>query len=166
MKAALTALFLLLPVAAHAATAEEIFAAYAKGDYDQAVKLGEAAKTASGYAIAARAVLADAVLRDRPCMECLTKAEKLSRQAVAADPRHVPLGAPIVVATTDPASGNALVRPMLAQDTGGAIRGPLRFDFFWGFGAEAGALAGRQKYEVRAWLLVPRGSAPEALLRR
>ncbi len=88
MKAALTALFLLLPLAAHAATTEEIFAAYAKGDYEQAVKLGEAAKTAPGYAIAARAVLADAVLRDRPCMECLTKAEKLSRQAVAADPRH------------------------------------------------------------------------------
>lgn len=88
MKSALTALFLLLPVAAHAATAEEIFAAYAKGDYDQAVKLGEAAKTAPGYAIAARAVLADAVLRDAPCMPCLDKAEKLSRQAVAADPRH------------------------------------------------------------------------------
>ena len=88
MKAALTALFLLLPVAAHGATTEEIFAAYAKGDYDQAVKLGEAAKTAPGYAIAARAVLADAVLRDAPCMPCLDKAEKLSRQAVAADPRH------------------------------------------------------------------------------
>ncbi|MES2473139.1 MAG: hypothetical protein V4601_09915 [Pseudomonadota bacterium] len=88
MKAALTALFLLLPLAAHAATTEEIFAAYAKGDYEQAIKLGEAAKTSPGYAIAARAVLADAVLRDRPCMDCLNKAEKLSRQAVAADPRH------------------------------------------------------------------------------
>lgn len=88
MKAALTALFLLLPVAAHAATTEEIFAAYARGDYEQAVKMGEAAKTAPGYAIAARAVLADAVLRDKPCMDCLTKAEKLSRQAVAADPKH------------------------------------------------------------------------------
>jgi len=86
--------------------------------------------------------------------------------SVAADPRHVPLGAPLVVATTDPASGRALIRPVLAQDTGGAIRGPLRFDFFWGFGAEAGTLAGRQKYEVSAWLLAPRGSAPEALLRR
>jgi len=88
MKAALTALFMLLPVAAHAATTEEIFAAYAKGDYEQAVKMGEAAKTAPGYAIAARAVLADAVLRDRPCMDCLVKAEKFSRQAVAVDPRH------------------------------------------------------------------------------
>jgi hypothetical protein len=88
MKAALTALFLLLPMAAHAATVDEIFAAYAKGDYEQAVKLGEGARTAPGYAIAARAVLADAVLRDTPCMPCLGKAEKLSRQAVAADPHH------------------------------------------------------------------------------
>lgn len=88
MKAALTALFLLLPVAAHAATTEDIFAAYSRGDYDQAVKLGEGARTAPGYAIAARAVLADAVLRDTPCMPCLEKAEKLSRQAVAADPKH------------------------------------------------------------------------------
>jgi hypothetical protein len=88
MKAATVAFLLLLPAAAHAATTEEIFAAYARGDYEQTVKMGEAARTAPGYAIAARAVLADAVLRDRPCMDCLNKAEKLSRQAVAADPRH------------------------------------------------------------------------------
>jgi membrane-bound lytic murein transglycosylase A len=86
--------------------------------------------------------------------------------SLAADARHVPLGAPLVVATVDPRSGAALVRPMAAQDTGGAIRGPLRFDFFWGFGAEAGQAAGRQKHEASAWLLLPKGSAPEALLRR
>jgi len=86
--------------------------------------------------------------------------------SLAADPRHVPLGAPLLVATTDPTGGGALVRPMLAQDTGGAIRGPLRFDFFWGYGPEAGQRAGRQKHVVRAWLLVPRGMAPQALLRR
>ncbi len=55
---------------------------------------------------------------------------------------------------------------MLAQDTGGAIRGPLRFDFFWGFGGDAGQVAGRQKHDVSAWLLVPKGSTPESLLRR
>ncbi|HTN50516.1 MAG TPA: MltA domain-containing protein [Burkholderiaceae bacterium] len=86
--------------------------------------------------------------------------------SVAADPRHIPLGAPLVVSTTDPASGNPLIRPMVAQDTGGAIRGPLRFDFFWGFGAEAGQIAGRQKYDANAWLLVPKGAPPESLLRR
>jgi membrane-bound lytic murein transglycosylase A len=86
--------------------------------------------------------------------------------SVAADARHIPLGAPLIVSTTDPRSGAELTRPMLAQDTGGAIRGPLRFDFFWGFGATAGAIAGSQKYEASAWLLVPKGTAPEALLRR
>ena len=53
---------------------------------------------------------------------------------------------------------------MMAQDTGGAIRGPLRFDFFWGFGAAAGERAGRQKYEGQAWVLVPKGTTPESLL--
>lgn len=88
MRAALLALLLLLPGAARAATTEEIFAIYARGDYEQAAKVGEAAHTASGYAIAARAVLADEVLREKPCLECLERAERLSRQAVAADPRH------------------------------------------------------------------------------
>ena len=86
MKAALLALMLLLPTLGHAATAEEIFAVYALGDYEQAAKLGEASHTAQGLAIAARAVLADEVLRDMPCMACLLRAEKLSRAAIAADP--------------------------------------------------------------------------------
>ena len=88
MRAALLALLLLLPAAARAATTEEIFALYARGDYEQAMKAGEVARTAPGYAIAARAVLADAMLRDSPCLECLERAERLSRQAVATDPRH------------------------------------------------------------------------------
>jgi tetratricopeptide (TPR) repeat protein len=94
MKTILFALLLLaLPVGASAAPmrAEDIFALYARGDYEQAAKLGEAAHTAAGYAIAARAVLADDVLRDAPCMECLLRAESLSRQAIAADP-HSALG--------------------------------------------------------------------------
>ena len=89
--------------------------------------------------------------------------------SLAADARFIPLGAPVVLATTDPNSQAPdskarLVRPMMAQDTGGAIRGPLRFDFFWGFGAAAGERAGRQKYEGQAWLLVPKGTTPESLL--
>jgi tetratricopeptide (TPR) repeat protein len=85
MKRALFALALLtLPV--QAATTDEIFALYAKGDYEAAAKAGEAAHTAAGLSIAARAVLADDVLRDTPCMDCLQRAEKLARAAVAADP--------------------------------------------------------------------------------
>jgi tetratricopeptide (TPR) repeat protein len=93
MKLAALALFLLaVPMAlfcsAGAATTDEIFALYARGGYEQAARAGEAAHTAPGYAIAARAVLADEVLRDAPCMECLQRAENLARQAVAADPHH------------------------------------------------------------------------------
>jgi tetratricopeptide (TPR) repeat protein len=86
MKRTLFALMLLVTPAV-AATSDEIFAVYARGDYDQAARIGEAAHTASGYAIAARAVLAEDVLRDAPCMECLQRAERLARQAIAADPK-------------------------------------------------------------------------------
>jgi len=89
VKRALTAalaVLLLLPFSARAATTEEIFAVYARGDYEQAARLGEASRTAPGLAIAARAVLADEVLRDTPCLACLERAENLSRQAIAADP--------------------------------------------------------------------------------
>ncbi len=87
-------------------------------------------------------------------------------RSVAADTRYIPLGAPIVLATIDPVTRVPLTRPMLAQDTGGAIRGPLRFDFFWGLGVEAGDTAGRQRYDGSAWLLVPKGATPEDLVRR
>jgi len=84
--------------------------------------------------------------------------------SVAVDPRFIPLGAPVLLSSEHPVSGAPLRRLMLAQDTGGAIRGPLRFDFFWGFGTEAAAPAGRQRHDVQAWLLVPRGVRPEQLL--
>jgi membrane-bound lytic murein transglycosylase A len=84
-------------------------------------------------------------------------------RSLAVDPRSIPLGVPVVLSTIEPVSRQSLVRPMMAQDTGGAIRGPLRFDFFWGFGAEAGEVAGKQRYEGNAWLLTPRGVTPEDL---
>jgi len=86
--------------------------------------------------------------------------------SLAVDTRFIPLGVPLLLRSTDPATGAAFVRPMMAQDTGSAIRGPLRFDYFWGFGAEAGEKAGRQKHEGSAWMLAPKGAAPEALLKR
>lgn len=86
--------------------------------------------------------------------------------SLAVDARFIPLGAPLLLASVNPATGAPFVRPMVAQDTGSAIRGPLRFDYFWGFGAEAGERAGRHKHEGNAWLLVPRGVAPDSLVRR
>jgi len=84
--------------------------------------------------------------------------------SVAVDRRFIPLGAPVVIRSEHPLSGAPLERLVLAQDTGGAIRGPLRFDLFWGPGQEAALPAGRQRHDVEAWLLVPRGLRPEALL--
>ena len=51
----------------------------------------------------------------------------------------------------------------MAQDTGGAVRGAVRADFFWGFGEEAAAQAGRMKQEGRMWVLWLRGSPPPAV---
>jgi membrane-bound lytic murein transglycosylase A len=80
--------------------------------------------------------------------------------SLAVDPRSVPLGAPVFLATTMPLSPEPLLRLMAAQDTGGAIRGPARADFYWGTGSEAGALAGRMRQQGRMWILWPRDEAP------
>lgn len=79
-----------------------------------------------------------------------------ARRSIAADPRFVPLGAPVFLATTWPLSNRPLNQLMLAQDTGSAIRGAVRADFFWGYGDEAGREAGRMKQSLRMWLLLPR----------
>jgi membrane-bound lytic murein transglycosylase A len=81
-------------------------------------------------------------------------------RSIAVDPKFVPLGAPIFLATTQPSSETALERLVVAQDTGGAIRGPVRADLFFGFGAEAGAQAGMMKQQGAMWLLWPKGAAP------
>jgi len=78
-------------------------------------------------------------------------------RAIAVDTRFIPLGAPVFVATTWPLSARPLQRLMLAQDTGGAIRGPVRADWFWGFGEDAARQAGRMQQEGRMWLLWPKG---------
>jgi membrane-bound lytic murein transglycosylase A len=46
---------------------------------------------------------------------------------------------------------------MMAQDSGGAIKGPVRADFFWGMGDDAGLQAGRMKQPLRMWVLLPAG---------
>ena len=66
----------------------------------------------------------------------------LRERTLAVDPRSIPLGAPVFLATTQPLSTRPLQRLMLAQDTGGAIRGAVRADYFWGFGDEAGSAGG------------------------
>ncbi|MFN3545134.1 MAG: murein transglycosylase A [Thiobacillus sp.] len=77
-------------------------------------------------------------------------------RSIAIDPRFIPLGAPVFLATTQPNSPEPLNRLVMAQDTGGAIRGGVRADFFWGFGDAAGELAGRMKQRGRMWVLLPK----------
>jgi membrane-bound lytic murein transglycosylase A len=76
------------------------------------------------------------------------------RGTVAADPRFVPLGAPVLLQLDRPEASGLWV----AQDTGGAIRGRNRFDTFWGAGEEAARIAGGMAGNGQAYILVPRGT--------
>ncbi len=80
----------------------------------------------------------------------------LAERSLAVDPRYIPLGAPVFLSTTQPNSAKPLQRLMLAQDTGGAIKGAVRADFFWGAGNEAGRQAGAMKQQGRMWVLLPK----------
>lgn len=75
--------------------------------------------------------------------------------SVAVDPRFIPYGAPVFLSNMDNARANGL---WIAQDTGGAIRGPNRVDTFWGAGEEAAVVAGAMASRGRAVLLLPRGA--------
>lgn len=81
-------------------------------------------------------------------------------RSLAIDPRLLPLGAPMYLASVHPVTGAPLERLMLAQDTGGAIRGALRADYFWGLGPEAGDAAGRMRHDGALWLLWPADQPP------
>ncbi|MFA6921305.1 MAG: MltA domain-containing protein [Gallionella sp.] len=80
--------------------------------------------------------------------------------SIAIDPRTIPLGLPVFLSTTYPNTAEPLNRLMLAQDTGGAIKGAVRADFFWGFGDQAGVMAGRMKQSGQMWVLFPKGAEP------
>ncbi len=77
-------------------------------------------------------------------------------RSIAVDPKSIPLGAPVFLDATFPASDQPLQRLVVAQDTGGAIRGAVRADFFWGSGTAAGELAGRMRQQGRLWMLWPK----------
>jgi membrane-bound lytic murein transglycosylase A len=76
--------------------------------------------------------------------------------SLAVDPLVTPLGAPVFIAARQSGSGDTMKRLMVAQDTGGAIRGALRADYFLGFGSAAGMMANRMKDELRMWVLLPK----------
>jgi membrane-bound lytic murein transglycosylase A len=81
-------------------------------------------------------------------------------RSLAVDRQHWPLGVPLWLDATAPAAKDGdpdrpLRRLFIAQDTGGAIRGPIRGDVFWGAGREPEAIAGRMKHPGRLWVLLP-----------
>ena len=80
-------------------------------------------------------------------------------RSLAVDPRFVPLGAPVWLDSVDPA-GKALRRLMVAQDTGAAIKGPVRGDVFWGAGEAAFQIAGKMKSPGRLVVFLPRTRSP------
>jgi membrane-bound lytic murein transglycosylase A len=81
-------------------------------------------------------------------------------RSIAVDPAFVPLGAPVFIATQAPQGAAAAAAPVrrlvVAQDTGGAIRGNARGDLFFGWGREAGERAGRMREPVAMFVLLPR----------
>ena len=85
--------------------------------------------------------------------------------SVAVDRNRWKLGVPFFVSVSQQSPQLAFNRPVIAQDTGGAIRGLIRFDYFWGSGAGAGESAGRQKSAASAWVMVPKGHSPYELLK-
>ncbi|KAB2962315.1 MAG: murein transglycosylase, partial [Thermoanaerobaculia bacterium] len=88
-------------------------------------------------------------------------------RSLAVDPAHLPYGLPLWLASTVPAVPELgrpvetpLERLVVAQDTGGAIKGPVRADLFLGPGREAEETAGRMKQPLRLWLLWPKDAPP------
>ena len=85
-------------------------------------------------------------------------------RSIAVDRRLIPLGIPIWLQASRPGGGpgtgdEPLNRLVVAQDTGGAIKGGVRGDMFWGHGAEAAAIAGRMKHTGSWFLLLPNALA-------
>ncbi len=85
-------------------------------------------------------------------------------RSLAVDRKFLPFGIPVWLDVAELPRGKAkaparLRRLMVAQDTGGAIKGPVRGDVFWGFGAKAAARAGAMRAQGRYYILLPRATA-------
>ncbi len=78
-----------------------------------------------------------------------------AERSIAVDPSYIPLGTPVFLQTTRPLTNTPMNKLVFAQDTGSAIKGAVRADYFWGLGDDAGDLAGRMKQVGRMWLLLP-----------
>jgi membrane-bound lytic murein transglycosylase A len=77
-------------------------------------------------------------------------------RSAAVDPTSIPYGSVLWLDTTEPLNTTPLRRAVMAQDTGSAITGAVRIDYFWGWGDAAEQQAGRMKQPLRMWVLVPK----------
>jgi len=88
-------------------------------------------------------------------------------RSLAVDTRYIPLGVPLWLETaggSGAAAASTIRKLVVAQDTGTAIKGPVRGDLFWGGGETAFQEAGRMKSPGRMWLLLPRDRTPKIAL--
>ena len=83
--------------------------------------------------------------------------ELVPKRNLAVDRRYIPLGMPVFINTKNPVTQEPINQLMVAADTGGAIKGEIRADFFWGFSKEAEKYAGRMKEKGVLYILVPNG---------
>jgi len=81
-------------------------------------------------------------------------------RSIAVDPKSLPYGSLVWLDSTEPLSTTVLQRLVLAQDTGSAITGAVRADYFWGWAEGAEAQAGRMKQPLRLWVLWPKAATP------
>lgn len=79
----------------------------------------------------------------------------VANRNVAVDTKHIPLGMPVFIETFNPKTKVPMNRLVIAADTGGAIKGEIRLDFFFGYGNSAGQLAGLMKEKGRVFLFIP-----------
>jgi membrane-bound lytic murein transglycosylase A len=77
-------------------------------------------------------------------------------RAIAVDPRSIPLAAPVWMEFKSPLSDVMYRRLVFAQDTGGAIKGGVRADYFWGFGQQAGEISLKTRQTGKMWVLLPK----------
>lgn len=108
----------------------------------------------------------DEILNSNPSYIFFTKKEQtatgslgvplLAKRNIAVDKRHIPLGMPVFIQTKNPKTKEPINRLVVAADTGGAIKGEIRADFFFGYGNSAEELAGLMKEKGRLFILVPK----------
>jgi len=81
--------------------------------------------------------------------------ELVANRNLAVDRGYIPLGFPVFINTTDPVTNKKIDQLMVAADTGGAIKGEIRADFFFGYGKEAEKKAGKMKQKGKLYILIP-----------